>query len=129
MDNNIYLRNIIGRYINNMSKNTNFCFSLCLEVDKRDDEPEDPGDPCRRWTEALNPSSFHCCLSQDPSLYLDLSWSLCARLCALGWSVVCHRNLFLRKIAVIRHTTLSFSNFLLILIYFVQFNSPSIVFQ
>ena len=31
-----------------MSKNTNFCFSLCLEVDKRDDEPEDPGDPGRR---------------------------------------------------------------------------------
>jgi hypothetical protein len=26
--------------------------------------------------------------------------------------VICHRNLFLRKRAVIRHTTLSFSNFL-----------------
>ena len=95
-----------------MSKTQNFCFSLCLEVDKRDDDPKDPGDPCRRWTEALNPSSFHCWLSQDSSLSLDLSWSLCARLCALGWSVVCHRNLFLRKRAVIRHTTLSFSDFL-----------------
>ncbi len=47
-------------------KHKYLCFSLCLEVDKRDDDPWDPKDPCRRWTEALNPSSFHCCLSQDP---------------------------------------------------------------
>ena len=26
-----------------MSKTQIFCFSLCLEVDKRDDDPEDPG--------------------------------------------------------------------------------------
>ena len=65
-----------------MSKNTNFCFSLCLEVDKRDDEPEDPGDPCRHRTEALNPSSFHCCLSQDLlSLCCDIVKSVCTLVC------------------------------------------------
>ena len=52
-----------------MSKTQIFCFSLCLEVDKRDDDPQDPGDPCRRRTEALNPSSFHCCLSQALFLF------------------------------------------------------------
>ncbi len=58
-----------------MSK-TYFLFVSSLEVGKRDDDPWDPVDPRCRGTEALNPSSFHCCLSQGP---FTCSTLLCMR--------------------------------------------------
>jgi hypothetical protein len=60
-----------------MSK-TYFLFVSSLEVVKRDDDPWDPVDPRCRGTEALNPSSFHCCLSQEPFTF-SCSTLLCVR--------------------------------------------------
>ena len=61
-----------------MSKKYFFCFFLCLEVDKRDDDPWDPMDPRCRRTEALNPSSFHCCLSRELYLFVCFESCVCA---------------------------------------------------
>ena len=96
-----------------MSKTQIFCFSLCLEVDKRDDDPEDPGDLLVVAEQRLStPVVFTAAFLKTFIFCSLLLKELCARWCSLCWSVFCHRNLFLRKRAVDRHTTLSFSNFL-----------------
>lgn len=57
----------------------------------------------RVLSQALHPSSFHCCLSQDPRTYLSCSCLLSlVRECANCCGVVCPRKLFQKERALYR---------------------------
>ncbi len=110
--NNIILNNIIGRYIKNMSKTYFFCFFHLLKLSRVTTIRG------TRWILGVaeqrlsTPVVFTAAFLKSLLSCLVFLLSACVCWCATRWSVVCHRNLLSRKRAIVRHTTLSFSNFL-----------------